>query len=59
MGLDGVRRIDWHDYEAMRKDAARTGGSKLLLLMLLFHCSMFAEDPTIVLNSETHLLIDK
>lgn len=29
VGLDGVRRTDWHDYEAMRRDAARSGGSKL------------------------------
>lgn len=27
MGVDGVRRVDWHDYEAIRKDAARTGQS--------------------------------
>ncbi|KAI3373953.1 hypothetical protein L3Q82_022515 [Scortum barcoo] len=28
MGLDGVRRRDWHDYEAMRRDAARTGNGE-------------------------------
>lgn len=26
LGPDGVRRTDWHDYEAMRKDSARSGG---------------------------------
>lgn len=25
MGPDGVRRTDWHDYEAMKRDAARSG----------------------------------
>ncbi|KAK7926202.1 hypothetical protein WMY93_008512 [Mugilogobius chulae] len=25
VGADGVRRIDWHDYEAMKKDASRSG----------------------------------
>uniref|UniRef100_A0A8C5DVL6 Polypeptide N-acetylgalactosaminyltransferase n=1 Tax=Gouania willdenowi TaxID=441366 RepID=A0A8C5DVL6_GOUWI len=25
VGLDGVRRTDWHDYDAMRRDAARVG----------------------------------
>ncbi len=29
VGLDGVWRTDWHDYEAMRRDAARAGTSKL------------------------------
>lgn len=29
VGLDGVRRTDWHDYEAMRRDAARVGRSAL------------------------------
>ncbi|XP_044226276.1 polypeptide N-acetylgalactosaminyltransferase 10-like [Thunnus albacares] len=28
VGLDGVRRTDWHDYEAMRKDAARIGNGE-------------------------------
>ncbi|XP_042286068.1 polypeptide N-acetylgalactosaminyltransferase 10-like [Thunnus maccoyii] len=28
VGLDGVRRTDWHDYEAMRKDAARVGNGE-------------------------------
>ncbi|KAM9331696.1 polypeptide N-acetylgalactosaminyltransferase 10-like [Pholidichthys leucotaenia] len=28
MGLDGVRRTDWHDYEAMRRDAARIGNGE-------------------------------
>eukprot|EP00064_Thunnus_orientalis_P010096 superscaffoldBa00001337_g10122 len=28
VGLDGVRRVDWHDYEAMRKDAARMGNGE-------------------------------
>uniref|UniRef100_A0A8D3AEC3 Polypeptide N-acetylgalactosaminyltransferase n=1 Tax=Scophthalmus maximus TaxID=52904 RepID=A0A8D3AEC3_SCOMX len=25
LGLDGVRRTDWHDYDAIRRDAARVG----------------------------------
>ncbi|XP_062393287.1 polypeptide N-acetylgalactosaminyltransferase 10 isoform X1 [Sardina pilchardus] len=25
---DGLRRIDWHDYEAIRRDAARTGNGE-------------------------------
>lgn len=29
VGLDGVRRTDWHDYEAMRRDGARVGRSAL------------------------------
>uniref|UniRef100_A0A3B4TK59 UDP-N-acetyl-alpha-D-galactosamine:polypeptide N-acetylgalactosaminyltransferase 10 (GalNAc-T10) n=1 Tax=Seriola dumerili TaxID=41447 RepID=A0A3B4TK59_SERDU len=28
VGLDGVRRTDWHDYEAMRRDAARVGNGE-------------------------------
>ncbi|TMS13896.1 Polypeptide N-acetylgalactosaminyltransferase-like 6 [Larimichthys crocea] len=28
VGLDGVRRTDWHDYEAMRRDAARSGNGE-------------------------------
>lgn len=32
VGADGVRRVDWHDYEAIRKDAARTGGSPKIIL---------------------------
>ncbi|XP_018556184.1 LOW QUALITY PROTEIN: polypeptide N-acetylgalactosaminyltransferase 10-like [Lates calcarifer] len=28
VGLDGVRRTDWHDYEAMRRDAARFGNGE-------------------------------
>ncbi|KAM3601328.1 uncharacterized protein V6R79_010698 [Siganus canaliculatus] len=28
VGLDGVRRLDWHDYEAMRRDAARSGNGE-------------------------------
>ncbi|XP_059208265.1 polypeptide N-acetylgalactosaminyltransferase 10-like [Centropristis striata] len=28
LGLDGVRRTDWHDYEAMRRDAARSGNGE-------------------------------
>ncbi|XP_026036901.1 polypeptide N-acetylgalactosaminyltransferase 10-like [Astatotilapia calliptera] len=28
VGLDGVRRIDWHDYEAIRRDAARMGNGE-------------------------------
>uniref|UniRef100_A0A665TFJ9 Polypeptide N-acetylgalactosaminyltransferase 10 n=1 Tax=Echeneis naucrates TaxID=173247 RepID=A0A665TFJ9_ECHNA len=28
VGLDGVRRTDWHDYEAMRRDAARIGNGE-------------------------------
>lgn len=44
VGLDGVRRIDWHDYEAMRRDAARIGRYKV-----------FADAAVFVLGSE-HLL---
>lgn len=36
VGLDGVRRIDWHDYEAMRRDAARSGRSELADAAVLF-----------------------
>lgn len=32
MGADGVRRVDWHNYEAIRNDAARTGGSAKIML---------------------------
>lgn len=32
VGADGVRRVDWHDYEAIRKDAARTGRSPKIML---------------------------
>ncbi|XP_041657672.1 polypeptide N-acetylgalactosaminyltransferase 10-like [Cheilinus undulatus] len=28
VGVDGVRRVDWHDYEAMRRDAARSGNGE-------------------------------
>ncbi|XP_040006640.1 polypeptide N-acetylgalactosaminyltransferase 10-like [Xiphias gladius] len=28
VGLDGVRRTDWHNYEAMRRDAARVGNGE-------------------------------
>ncbi|KAK2828022.1 hypothetical protein Q5P01_019056 [Channa striata] len=28
VGPDGVRRTDWHDYEAMRRDAARVGNGE-------------------------------
>ncbi|CAB1316419.1 unnamed protein product, partial [Coregonus sp. 'balchen'] len=28
MGRDGVRRKDWHDYEAIRRDAARSGNGE-------------------------------
>ncbi|XP_051793950.1 polypeptide N-acetylgalactosaminyltransferase 10-like [Acanthochromis polyacanthus] len=28
VGLDGVRRTDWHDYEAIRRDAARIGNGE-------------------------------
>lgn len=28
VGHDGVRRKDWHDYEAIKRDASRSGGSK-------------------------------
>lgn len=34
VGADGVRRVDWHDYEAIRRDAARIG-----TLPLCFICS--------------------
>ena len=36
VGLDGVRRTDWHDYEAIRRDAARSGGFKLFADAALF-----------------------
>uniref|UniRef100_A0A3B3E352 Polypeptide N-acetylgalactosaminyltransferase 10 n=1 Tax=Oryzias melastigma TaxID=30732 RepID=A0A3B3E352_ORYME len=28
VGSDGVRRLDWHDYKAMRRDAARVGNGE-------------------------------
>ncbi|CAB1417163.1 unnamed protein product [Pleuronectes platessa] len=28
LGLDGVRRTDWHDYEGIRRDAARVGNGE-------------------------------
>lgn len=28
VGRDGARRKDWHDYEAIKKDASRSGGSR-------------------------------
>uniref|UniRef100_A0A1A8LAP7 Polypeptide N-acetylgalactosaminyltransferase n=2 Tax=Nothobranchius TaxID=28779 RepID=A0A1A8LAP7_9TELE len=28
VGADGVRRTDWHDYEAIRRDAARVGNGE-------------------------------
>ncbi|XP_034462910.1 polypeptide N-acetylgalactosaminyltransferase 10-like [Hippoglossus hippoglossus] len=28
VGLDGVRRTDWHDYEGIRRDAARVGNGE-------------------------------
>ncbi|XP_072302074.1 polypeptide N-acetylgalactosaminyltransferase 10-like [Eucyclogobius newberryi] len=28
VGADGVRRVDWHDYEAMKKDASRFGNGE-------------------------------
>uniref|UniRef100_A0A8C6TLS6 Polypeptide N-acetylgalactosaminyltransferase n=1 Tax=Neogobius melanostomus TaxID=47308 RepID=A0A8C6TLS6_9GOBI len=28
LGADGIRRIDWHDYEAMKRDAARSGNGE-------------------------------
>ncbi|XP_077403516.1 polypeptide N-acetylgalactosaminyltransferase 10-like isoform X2 [Vanacampus margaritifer] len=28
VGQDGVRRMDWHDYDAMRRDAARVGNGE-------------------------------
>lgn len=28
VGRDGVRRKDWHDYEAIKKDASRSGRSR-------------------------------
>uniref|UniRef100_A0A8C6TNC0 Polypeptide N-acetylgalactosaminyltransferase n=1 Tax=Neogobius melanostomus TaxID=47308 RepID=A0A8C6TNC0_9GOBI len=28
VGADGIRRIDWHDYEAMKRDAARSGNGE-------------------------------
>lgn len=48
MGLDGVRRIDWHDYEAIRRDAARMGRYKLFADAAVFQniCSVLAEGHT-------------
>lgn len=28
VGRDGVRRKDWHDYDAIKRDASRSGWSK-------------------------------
>uniref|UniRef100_A0AAV2J9B5 Glycosyltransferase 2-like domain-containing protein n=1 Tax=Knipowitschia caucasica TaxID=637954 RepID=A0AAV2J9B5_KNICA len=28
VGADGVRRIDWHDYDAMKRDAVRSGNGE-------------------------------
>ncbi|XP_013859538.1 polypeptide N-acetylgalactosaminyltransferase 10 [Austrofundulus limnaeus] len=28
VGVDGVRRTDWHDYDAIRRDAARVGNGE-------------------------------
>ncbi|XP_035998692.1 polypeptide N-acetylgalactosaminyltransferase 10 [Fundulus heteroclitus] len=28
VGVDGVRRVDWHDYETIRRDAARIGNGE-------------------------------
>ncbi|XP_014840327.1 PREDICTED: polypeptide N-acetylgalactosaminyltransferase 10-like [Poecilia mexicana] len=28
VGVDGVRRVDWHDHEAIRRDAARIGNGE-------------------------------
>lgn len=48
VGLDGVRRIDWHDYEAIRRDAARMGRYKLFADAAVFQniCSVLAEGHT-------------
>lgn len=48
VGLDGVRRLDWHDYEAIRRDAARMGRYKLFADAAVFQniCSVLAEGHT-------------
>ncbi|XP_033834170.2 polypeptide N-acetylgalactosaminyltransferase 10-like [Periophthalmus magnuspinnatus] len=28
VGADGVRRVDWHDYDAMKRDASRSGNGE-------------------------------
>ncbi|XP_037543695.1 polypeptide N-acetylgalactosaminyltransferase 10 [Nematolebias whitei] len=28
VGVDGVRRVDWHDYDSIRRDAARVGNGE-------------------------------
>lgn len=38
VGVDGVWRVDWHDYEAIRKDAARTGQSTTIMLRNIYFC---------------------
>lgn len=38
VGVDGVRRVDWHDYEAIRKDAARTGQSPKMMPRNIWSC---------------------
>lgn len=38
VGVDGVRRVDWHDYEAIRKDAARTGQSPKMMPRNMWSC---------------------
>lgn len=37
VGVDGVRRTDWHDYDSIRRDAARVGASKLSAAAVLLH----------------------
>ena len=55
VGLDGVRRIDWHDYEAMRRDAARSGIRPNSVLTLLFCLGAFAENIcSVSTQSHTH-----
>lgn len=43
VGVDGVRRVDWHDYEAIRKDAARTGQSLKIMLRNICSCGHMHE----------------
>lgn len=61
VGLDGVRRTDWHDYEVMRRDAARMGASTLFVhaVVLLRHvavniCSVSAQHTQIHTQTYTH-----
>lgn len=37
MGRNGVQKKDWHDYERIRRDASRSGESKLCFHVLHLH----------------------